>query len=785
MPNILLFILLIILILVISFIIINRFGINSSKKIGGAEIVIIPSNIGYFLPSSIEQNIDVKTINYAPRPDGKKLIIGKKSFMNSTVLTELKIPKFIKRIDNESFMGCTLLSSIIFEDRPNSSEYDLSIGAAAFKNCISLTKLNIPNFIDRIDGEAFMGCTSLSSIIFEDSVIQSYNILDDRIILRNAFTNCPSLKNIHNFPPSANFYKNIIFGNTEIDKIIEFTYDNPAIVMRTYLNILNDLISNVLRIKKIDQIENLKAQFLLVEFEKFLSLSNKELYDIIKLHNNIEAIINLITITIGNVSKIKNFNTIYKTTLNEILQFFIKQQNLDILNTLIQEFKNDSDTYLLKIAPELQKDNIDDKISFLIDLFKEIFSNCKTFYDDVILEIPITELLDGLKRDLKSIDELKNVNRKDELYNILKSIYKFFIDQQEAERQEELERQRLRQQEELIEAPVLIGSPRQQELAARIEDASTHIDDYSIEDLYQIDQQATGQKSTGQKSTGPQSELKISQAKQQPQLEPQLEPQELEQQPQREAKLQPQSEQQPQREAKLQPQSEQKPQREAKLQPQSEQKISEAKQQRESKQEIKQREAEQERLQMQEAKQERQQEAEQQRQQQEAGQERRQQKAERQRLQQEAERQRRQQEAERQRLQIQRETQQQKEEQQRLQMQEAEQKTNQQTSIKQQIQEILKQKEERRAREKNGEIVIKKENIYNDDYDTDVVNMSSSAQMGDFIKKHKIVKIEIINPHNNPDEKMELDVFNEKLKKGEYIPRCKIYASNGDIYKHD
>jgi hypothetical protein len=545
MPNILLFILLIILILVISFIIINSFGINfsSTKKIGGSEIVTIPSDVTIFPPYR-EQNIDAREIKYAERKNNTKLIIRKKSFMNATALTELKVPNFITKIDNESFMGCTSLTSIIFEKRPPNNS-DLVIGFGAFKNCTSLTELTIPNFVKIISGEAFMGCTSLKSISFQDSIIQSYNTIDYRTIMKNAFKNCPSLTNIHNFPPIVNFYKNTKFDNNEIDKIIEFTYDNPAIEMRTYLNILSDLINNILKTNKIDSIERLKARFLLVEFQKFLSLSlsNTTLYDIIKEHNNIESIINLIKNTIINTEKIKNLNEI-KIILNKILDFFIKEK---------EKRQGSVPSPVVPVKPPL----VPLPVSTLV---QPVVTPVSTPVQPEVLTPVKPPKIKPVKPPVST--------------PVVSTPVKLPVSTP------------------VVSTPVVTPVPP----VKPVKPVVTPV----------------------------------------PPVKPVV------------------------------------------------------------------------------------------------------------------------------------------------------------TSTQKQIQEILRQKEntrkqeEKQKQEKNEEIFIKKEkNIYNDDYSIDAIDMGPSAQMKKFIKDHKIAKIEIINPHNNPNINMKLEEFNKKLEKGTYIPHCIIYATNGEQYKYD
>ena len=62
-----------------------------------------------------------------------------------------------------------------------------NISAAAFKNCVSLTAINIPNGVAQIYDDAFSGCTNLASIHIPDTVTE---------IGDNAFKECINLKTV-------------------------------------------------------------------------------------------------------------------------------------------------------------------------------------------------------------------------------------------------------------------------------------------------------------------------------------------------------------------------------------------------------------------------------------------------------------------------------------------------------------------------------------------------------------------------------------------------------------
>lgn len=69
------------------------------------------------------------------------------------------IPSYVKEIQGEAFMGCSGLTSI---EIPDSVE---KIGWGAFRGCTGLTKIEIPQTVTKIEGEVFHGCTNLSNIV--------------------------------------------------------------------------------------------------------------------------------------------------------------------------------------------------------------------------------------------------------------------------------------------------------------------------------------------------------------------------------------------------------------------------------------------------------------------------------------------------------------------------------------------------------------------------------------------------------------------------------------------
>ena len=90
--------------------------------------------------------------------------IGGNAFKNCSSLTSINIPSSVTSIGQGAFDGCSALISI------NIPSSVTSIGESAFKVCRSLTSINIPSSVNSIGYEAFRYCSSLTSINIPSSV---------------------------------------------------------------------------------------------------------------------------------------------------------------------------------------------------------------------------------------------------------------------------------------------------------------------------------------------------------------------------------------------------------------------------------------------------------------------------------------------------------------------------------------------------------------------------------------------------------------------------------------
>lgn len=121
--------------------------------------------------------------------------IGSMAFEECINLREVKLPKSLYTICEETFYGCESLESITLPDVVN-------IGESAFAHCISLKNIVIPESVEfGIDDSAFLNCTSLQEVTVNGNIQQ---------IGSAVFMNCENLKSI-NIPKSVESIGNDVF----------------------------------------------------------------------------------------------------------------------------------------------------------------------------------------------------------------------------------------------------------------------------------------------------------------------------------------------------------------------------------------------------------------------------------------------------------------------------------------------------------------------------------------------------------------------------------------------
>ena len=121
--------------------------------------------------------------------------IGAYAFSDCSSLTRVTISDSVKSIGWYAFSGCTNLTRVTIPDSVT------SIVSRAFEGCSSLKSVIIPNSITSISGSTFSGCTSLTSVTIGRSVTS---------IGGSSFKDCISLKSI-TIPDSVTSIDNFAF----------------------------------------------------------------------------------------------------------------------------------------------------------------------------------------------------------------------------------------------------------------------------------------------------------------------------------------------------------------------------------------------------------------------------------------------------------------------------------------------------------------------------------------------------------------------------------------------
>lgn len=145
------------------------------------DVVIREKFLSYYVTSVEEfaffRNDTVHTLSFY---DATRLVsLGQCAFAECVNLQYVEIPSSIQQMGNSVFDSCTSLSSVRFRTGAVSS-----IPAQAFSGCSSLETVVFENDVTSIGNLAFADCASLKEIELPDSVVS---------IAANAFNRCEGL----------------------------------------------------------------------------------------------------------------------------------------------------------------------------------------------------------------------------------------------------------------------------------------------------------------------------------------------------------------------------------------------------------------------------------------------------------------------------------------------------------------------------------------------------------------------------------------------------------------
>lgn len=139
--------------------------------------------------------------------------LGSGIFAGQARLKKVTIPTSVMEIGENAFFDCINLEEVKFETNGALS----TIGAAAFRNCVSLKSIRIPNGVTKLNAYAFYNCRSLTKVQLPEGLTHIGYYFDyGTETLGNdggfVFAHCENLREI-NIPESTQWIQNYSFLN--------------------------------------------------------------------------------------------------------------------------------------------------------------------------------------------------------------------------------------------------------------------------------------------------------------------------------------------------------------------------------------------------------------------------------------------------------------------------------------------------------------------------------------------------------------------------------------------
>lgn len=150
------------------------------------------------------------------------------TFQNCSSLVTVKLPSTLKGIYSYAFDGCSKLASIDLDTVDGAGSHIFTIlGGYAFRNCISLTSVTVPEtVVTYVTGYAFQGCTSLLEATFNAAVTTNG-------LMTGTFDGCTSLRTV-NIGAAVTVIGNYGFRNCTSLTTVNFASGNSLSKLGTY-----------------------------------------------------------------------------------------------------------------------------------------------------------------------------------------------------------------------------------------------------------------------------------------------------------------------------------------------------------------------------------------------------------------------------------------------------------------------------------------------------------------------------------------------------------------------
>lgn len=149
---------------------------NTFKDCSKLTDISLSSSVTYIGESAFENCTNMSTVIIW----GDITRIERNAFKNCSSLDDVSIPSSCEVIEESAFQGCSDMDTLILWG-------DTNIGNYAFQGCSSLEEVSISSGTEYIGDYAFEGCSSLENVIMWGRSTK---------IGKNAFANCPKLKNV-------------------------------------------------------------------------------------------------------------------------------------------------------------------------------------------------------------------------------------------------------------------------------------------------------------------------------------------------------------------------------------------------------------------------------------------------------------------------------------------------------------------------------------------------------------------------------------------------------------